>query len=253
MDQTWLPLSLRHTLREILECGHSKPFRPYYDWATDATLRAAHQLHIEHIVELGAGTAPLTERLAMQLQGENIRLTPCDDNPDVERYNELKRRFPVTVTPRMDSVNFANLTEKWGPKTILVLSATFHHIPSKQRRQVLENLLNTADHVLIYEPIRRTFLSGIFILLSLVPGLLLPLLRFSRFGRWRRFLWCWLIPVAPLMLVWDGIISCTRQWHTSEWASAMGSTTEAHSGVSVNESLFSQTVLCNSISGLGEQ
>ena len=30
-------------------------------------------------------------------------------------------------------------------------------------------------------------------------------------------LWCWLIPLVPFISLWDGIVSCLRQWTEAEW------------------------------------
>ena len=95
MDLPWLPKGLRATLRDILECGNSRPFRPYYDWVAREVIRVARENGCRRIVELGAGTAPITRLLAKETVPGDPLLSPCDINPDVPVFQELerKRRF----------------------------------------------------------------------------------------------------------------------------------------------------------------
>jgi len=53
--------------------------------------------------------------------------------------------------------------------------------------------------------------------------LVLPLAYANRPGRLRRFLWCWLVPVVPLIFFWDGLVSCVRQWSPERWRTELQS------------------------------
>ena len=214
MDLDWLPVSLRNVLREILECGNAKPFRPYYDSAAAIASETATKTGSDHIVELGAGTAPLTRRLAAE--GRDRKLTVCDFNPDETTYRELQSEYPESVHPIYESVDFSKHRE-WPPGTLLVLSATLHHLPREAREQTLKAMTSSADAVLVIEPLRRTISSLLFVLLSAIPAVILPIWFLGRPNRWQRFLWCWLIPVAPLMFLWDGWMSCLRQWPDQDY------------------------------------
>lgn len=237
MDLPWLPAGLRDTLREVLECGNSRPFRRYYEWVADKVIDAARAGGLRRVVELGAGTAPVTRHLAADPRSAGLSLVMCDNNPDRAAYRDLEARFPGQVTPHYEPVDFSRLPRQ-QPDTLLFLSATLHHVPSSARAEVVAALTRSSGHVLIFEPLRRSLLSVLFVLPSLVPALLLPLWYFNRGRRWRRFLWCWLLPVAPLMFWWDGVISCLRQWDAAEWWTATGPEQLPR----VEESLFCQMI-----------
>src|SRR5947207_1988593 len=106
MDQEWLPFGLRTTLREILECGNSRPFRPYYEWVTDELIKASKEGGFTTLVEEGAGTAPVTRHIAADPRSKDLRLVICDLNPDRKAYDALQRQYPERVFPRYDSVDF---------------------------------------------------------------------------------------------------------------------------------------------------
>jgi hypothetical protein len=221
MDQDWVPASLRSTLREILECGNARPFRPYYQWVKDEVLRTAQHGGFRNIVELGAGTAPITRLLADEPGADQFRLIPCDRNPDCEAYRLLEQHHPGIVAPLYTPVDFTE-PRQWDPDTLLFLSATFHHVPVSDRAKVLTSLTSSSRPVMIFEPLRKSATSVAFVFGSVVPALVLPVWFLPRPGRFRRFLWCWLVPLAPLMFWWDGVVSCFRQWTESQWRATVG-------------------------------
>ncbi len=222
MDLDWIPLGLKTTLREILECGNGKPFRSYYSWVVTQILHATRERGFTTVVELGAGTAPITRRLACEQLPTPIRLVPCDLNPDQSTFQHLAGQWPNLIDPVFEPVDFSK-TRPWPPKTLVYLSATLHHIPQPVRFALVEKIAESADEVRIFEPLRKELLSILFVLLSLFPALIVPLWYINRPGRLRRFVWCWLIPIAPLMFLWDGFVSCIRQASRSEWTQGLSS------------------------------
>jgi hypothetical protein len=241
MDLAWLPAGLRDTLREILECGNNKPFRPYYEWVANEVLKAAKAGGFTTLVELGAGPAPITQLLANDPSSDGLRLVPCDINPDHSAYQALAARHPGKVVPRYDAVDFSR-PQEWEPNTLLYLSGTFHHIPVKARDGVLRSLGKSAERVMVFEPLRKTVGSALFVLPSIVPALVLPLWRIARPGRLRRFLWCWLVPVAGPMFWWEGFVSCLRMWNEAEWQTQLKSLVGPEQEGTVEHSGFCQLI-----------
>ena len=105
MDQGWLPGSLRGTLREILQCACSMPFRSYYDWVSSEVLRIARERQCRTVVELGAGTAPVTQRMAALSDADGLQFIVCDMNPDQEAYRSLASEYP-SVHPCIAPIDF---------------------------------------------------------------------------------------------------------------------------------------------------
>jgi hypothetical protein len=243
MDLAWLPRGLRTTLREILDRGNSWPFRAYYRWAASQIRGILARGEFVRVVELGAGTAPLTRSLACTIAADDpLELVVCDINPDLAAYDRLVERYGNRIRTLRSPVDFSQ-PRQWEPRTLLCLSATLHHIPAQARAQVLATLVDSADGVVIFEPLRKTRLSILFAFGSLVPSLLLPATKLFQAGSLRRIFWCWLFPIAPLLFVWDGVISCVREWTVAEWeaACADGPLAEATT-VSLRESTFCQAV-----------
>lgn len=209
-----VPATIRLTLLDILAFCNG-PVRNYYGDACDTIVSEAQRHDLRTIVELGAGSAPLTTHLAQAGAARDLQLVACDLYPDVKRYAELTTQYAENVRALSEPIDFT-IPRDWGPATLLVLNATFHHIPPALRRQTLAALTQSSSRVLIFEPIQNNLISIIFVLTSIFPALASPLW-LERPGVARRVLWCWLIPIAPLMFVWDGLVSCVRQWSGRRW------------------------------------
>jgi phospholipid N-methyltransferase len=218
-DQNWIPSSLRRTLFEILDCCNTT-ILPYNQWVSKNILQHATHKRFKHIVELGAGTAPITKLLAQDSRTDRISLIACDLKPAHDIYQELKQHYPGKVDAIATPVDFSK-PYPWEASTLLVLSATFHHIPPPQRAKVLSALTQSADGVMIFEPLRRTPLSIFLAVCTLIPALLLPILTILQPGTLRRVFWCWLCPVGTVMFVWDSVVSSIRQWTAREWREAL--------------------------------
>jgi hypothetical protein len=136
-------------------------------------------------------------------------------------YQQLAASFPDRVFPIYESVDLTKPQSELG-NAVLVMAGMMHHIPLALRPNVLKTLSATNSHMMMFEPLRRTALSMFLAALAIVPAWLLPLTFLARPGRARRILWCWLVPIVPLMFAWDGVISCCRQWTAQEWLSALG-------------------------------
>ena len=227
MDLPGLPESLRTTVREVLEICLGEPPRSYYDWVVQALLHRAEQERLHTIVELGAGTAPLSHRLVAVVKetGRALTVEVSDLYPDVPLYRSLEEQFPGVIRGRTQPLDFSQPIE-FPPGTLLALSGSFHHLPPEKRQAVLECLAK--QRVAIFEPLQRNPISMFTSFGGLLPGLMAPLyyLRKRKGGHARRMFWCWLAPAAPLIIIWDGLVSCLRCWTESEWRQALERTSQ---------------------------
>lgn len=209
-----VPATIRLTLLDILAFCNG-PVRDYYGGICLTIVEQAATHGLRTVVELGAGTAPLTTHLAALPAARGLRLVACDLYPDVEHYRQLAARHPDQVQGIVEPIDFTQRHD-WGPDALLVLNATFHHIPPELRGQTLAALTQSSTRVLVFEPIQNNLVSMFLALTSFFPAIVSPLW-LTRPGVLRRVLWCWLIPIAPVMFVWDAVVSCLRQWRADRW------------------------------------
>lgn len=245
LDLPWIPESLRATVHDVLELCLGMPPRQYYEWVASEVLNLAEKFNAEAIVELGAGTAPITSALATasgeQIKSRGVSLQFSDLYPDLPFYQALEQKFPDVVHADRRSVDFLSPID-YAPGSLLVLSAAFHHVRPVDRMLVLRNL--SVHRVAVFEPLRRNLASTCLSLFGFLPALTSPWRYLNtRPGNMRRIFWCWLVPVAPLIIVWDGLVSCQRCWTAGEWEKNLSAIVPKDRPVLVKSSLFSQMVV----------
>ncbi len=102
-----------------------------------------------------------------------------------------------------------------------MLSATFHHLPHLERVKLLRIFHRSNVEFLIAEPLLCSLSSFAICLFGWIPALAAPIFLIRQPGRWRRFLCCWLVPIAPFAFVIDGLVSAWRAWTETEWELVM--------------------------------
>lgn len=214
------PPSIRRTMLEQFGWCQRR-FSGFYRRTADAVLQLAASPGLSTIVELGAGDAPLTDILTTNDDAGELRFVVCDLIPNVNRYRALEAAHPSKVTPIYEPVDLSQARD-WGNGALLVLSAAFHHLPRTTRRSVLASLCRSAGGVLITAPMNRSLAALGQALLGPLIALLLPLLCRRQPGTLRRIFWCWLVPLVPLFILWDGAVGWSRQWTDAEWREAIG-------------------------------
>jgi hypothetical protein len=241
MDLEWVPGSLRSTIHDSLDACLGTAPRRYYDWVATEILDLVERNPAETIVELGAGTAPITRALVGALDGRtDISLRVSDLYPNKKLYRELEEKYAGVVRAELSPINFSRPLD-FPPGSLLVLSAAFHHLPPAKRLEVLRIL--SAYRVAVFEPLRRNPASIVLCLFGFVPAIRTPLLFWNRRpGNWRRIFWCWLFPLATMIIVWDGLVSCLRCWTEKEWKDHLKDVIDEDHPVSMKSELFNQMI-----------
>jgi hypothetical protein len=242
MDQAWIPGSLHATLREVLEFHLRVTLFYYYRWAADEALKKARRIGAQRVLEMGAGSAGFSQTLASRIRDEHdhIQVEISDLRPNVEQYRILEQSFRGILHARTEPLDFLT-TASGSEKNVTVLSAAFHHVPFGARQQILQSM--ATREVMIFESVTRNARSILGCAIGFLPAVLTPLFFFgNRSGRWRRFFWCWLIPAAPLMVAWDGVVSCLRCWTEEEWRSELKKVGVSEGAISTERRAFSHMI-----------
>jgi hypothetical protein len=210
MDVKFIPKHLREMLTEILEYSLNT-LRNFYVNCAEIIIGETSKNKYENIYELGAGNAKLSEHLSLKA-GDKIKIIPCDLNPKINHLKILEENSLGRIKPIYKPVDIKHFNEK-SNESIVVFSASFHHISKEEQIEILKHLKNRAKKIMIFEPLCKNAFS-IFSTVSL----LLPLFAFPIFKpKPIHFFWCWIIPIAGLLFVWDGIVTSLRQNNKKEW------------------------------------
>ena len=91
---------------------------------------------------------------------------------------------------------------------------SFHHFSPEEAHAILQNAVDAGEGIGIFEVTRRAPLAvGLMFAWALMPFVCTPWIRPFR---WSRLLWTYLIPIIPLVFLFDGVVSCLRTYRPPE-------------------------------------
>ena len=210
-DQTWFPSFLRNYVTDFLQflSNKAKVYQPVID-VIHNTLNAGHT---STIIDLGSGSGGGLLWLSDELKKINpaLQIILTDLFPNIEAF-EYTRQKSSDFDYFQHPVDAKNVPENL--KGLRTQFLSFHHFNPDEARMIIQNAVNAQQSIAIFEIQDRSFPSFIAMLLSPVSVLFTtPFIRPFRFGR---LVFTYLIPVIPLVVLWDGIVSCLRTYSVDE-------------------------------------
>lgn len=211
-DQPWCPPVLRDAATDFLQ---------FMIVATDTYLPAQPLLRsaleragTRQVVDLcsgGGGPWPgLLPGLDTPVAPVDVRLT--DRYPNREAFDRASARTGGRLAFHPDPVDATALPSSLaGFRTLFT---AFHHFPPDAARAILADAVRSGQGIAVFEATQRSAPSIIATALS--PLIVLLVTPFIRPFRWSRLFWTYLVPLVPLLVLFDGIVSCLRTYTPRE-------------------------------------
>lgn len=204
-------------------------------------LRDAGTDYLEFVANAADGYAPIVDRLAFAIERSGTRgvldlcaggggpwykLLPALDkklgfeldvmlsdlNPNESGFERARAKSNRRISYTLDSVDVMDVPEGLPPfRTIF---AGFHHFKPDQAELILRDAVRDRVPIAVFEGTQRHVLPILGLLAApLIAWLATP---FIRPFRWSRLIFTYLIPVIPLIIVFDGLVSCLRTYSPEE-------------------------------------
>ncbi len=210
-DLPWWPDMLRtYSLDYLLAvAARFRPFSP----KIDLILKAMDAVGTDRIVDLCSGVGGPWPHLAVDIakqRGEPVRLSLSDMFPD-PRLEPVIASIPGATYER-ESVDARNVPPRLtGMRTIF---NGFHHFQPDEARQILQDAVRNGQPIAVFEMVERTWSYSAFLLLT---PLLVSLVTLKiRPFRLSRLLLTFVLPVIPLCMLWDSLVSALRCYTVAE-------------------------------------
>ncbi len=212
MDQAWCPGIIRDGATDYLEHiialtdGYS-PIRPLL---VESLVRAGTNRVVDLCSGGGGPWAGMEEPLAERIPDVEILLTDLYGNANVRRRTAQRSASRLRAHP--DPVDALKIpTGLTGFRTFF---ASFHHFRPEQARSILRSAVESRNGIAIFEATQRSPKALAFMLIVPLAVLLVtPTIRpFSL----ARLFWTYIIPLIPLVVGFDGFVSCLRTYTTAE-------------------------------------
>lgn len=213
-DQKWLRGWLRQAyvdcLNFLLKSGkhYEKMYLHFARWIKGA---GNHP-----VIDLASGGAGPIDTLLSSAKKSGTKLPQIilsDLFPNVEHYRMLQNRYGKEAIEYLsEPVSATNVPNK--DLKLRLICSSFHHFSSNEARQIIRDTIENGSGIMILEPFQRNFRH---LLMTTMTGPFMGMLApfFSEKFKLKTFLVCTLIPIIPLMLYFDGIVSVLRT-HTFE-------------------------------------
>lgn len=219
LDQPWTPQWLRDAGTDYLEfmARATDGYAPI----VERLARAIERSGTRRIVDLCAGGGGPWVRLLPALEakiGEPLEVELTDARPNLDAFARTRERVRGGLRFRRDRIDAMRVPDELrGFRTIF---AAFHHFRPAEARAILGDAVAREAGIGIFEGTGRH-------VLFLVPMLLAPLIcwvvtPFLRPLRWWRLVFTYLIPVIPIVIAFDGIVSCLRTYSPEELRALVG-------------------------------
>lgn len=211
-EREWLPEWLRADL--FLSLSWVQDAFGLKRVLSETVPRFVRESGARRVVELGSGSGEGLRLVAQGLLHEKITLLATDKFPNPKAWRKRLNGVASYVEHPICFEDFSRtLVFAEDQSSVIFLSAAFHHIPPQKVRRFLEDCARINASVLIVEPLERRFRDMFLASLLFLPALVTPiaLRKISFLRRLRLVALHWVMPVIPLILAHDGVVSALRQ------------------------------------------
>lgn len=203
LDQSWLPELLRRGEVDYLRVVLDR-VRPY-DGVAKLLAELLRTSGTNRVVDLCSGAGGPWRTLLPVLQsvhsGAEVVLTDLHPTPGLE--------LPPGAQYRDTPVDATRLPEELtGVRTLF---EGLHHFPPEKARALLADAVDKGVPFAAFELTQRS-LPYLLIQLLLVVPLVWIFTLLIRPVRWWRLVLTYLVPIIPLLVLWDGVVSSLRTY-----------------------------------------
>jgi hypothetical protein len=206
-DQSWFPASLRAAMTAYVAATYG--ITPFPKLWADRLAKLMSPDQVTDIVDLGSGSGGPVVRVlsALDEQGFRARVTLTDLFPNTHAafVSGSIRYWPEPVDATSVPASLSG---------IRTMFASFHHFRPNAARRILRDAFEQRRPICIFEATSRT--PAAIASTLLIPILVLVLTPIVRPVSRVQILFTYLIPILPLLIFWDGLVSQLRTYSVKE-------------------------------------
>lgn len=210
-DQQWFPRFLRDYMTDFLQflSNKAKVYQPVIEEINNAM----EESNTNCIIDLGSGGGGGLLWLSNELKKvrPDIKIVLTDLFPNLTAFERTKNQSEI-IEYLSYPIDAKNVPEQL--KGLRTQFLSFHHFRPDEGRMIIQNAVNSGQPLAVFEIQDRSIPSIIAMLLSPVSVVLTT--PFIRPFRWGRLVFTYLIPLIPITVLWDGIVSCLRTYSVKE-------------------------------------
>ncbi len=214
-EQPWCPAPIRDGVTDYLQfvIDRGRPYAPAADVLAEALEERGAGGEVTFL-DLCSGAGGPWEGLLEDLRARGVeaRVRLTDLHPNVQAMERMEGATGGRVTGELRPVRAEAVPPEFrGFRTAFT---ALHHFPPEQARAILADAARRGEGIAIFEATERSPKALLLTLLTPLMVLLgTPLIRPFR---WSRLFWTYLLPAIPLVVLFDGLVSCLRSYTPGE-------------------------------------
>lgn len=210
-DQQWFPSFLRDYGTDFLQflSNKTKLYKPAIS-ILEKGLKASNTIQIVDLASGGGGGLLWLNQELLKTHPD-LKIILTDYYPNLSAFEYTKKQAPnfEYITTSIDA--------RKVPESLKGLRTQFlslHHFKPNDAVKILQNAVDSQSCIGIFEAQERSFPSILAMLFSPISILLTtPFIRPFKIGR---LIFTYLIPLVPLFVLWDGVVSSLRTYSVKE-------------------------------------
>ena len=218
-DLSWFPKNLRNYGTDFLQFITNK--FDFYKGVVPLIEKGIAKSGTNQVLDMGSGGSGGWKSLKTHLKVNNpqLKITFSDYYPNISAFERAVKQDPETFSYIAEPVDACDVPET--AKGFRTQFLSFHHFKPADAKRILQNAIDAQVPIGIFEGQVRDvshFIKNFFSPISII--LTTPFIRPFKIGR---IIFTYLVPLVPLFVWWDGIVSVLRTYSVSEMQSLVDS------------------------------
>ncbi len=209
-DQTWLPSAIRDGVTDFLEFAVVKG--EIYKNIEPQLMQAIADSNEKQVVDLCSGGGGAWASLAAKLPASVEKVLLTDLYPNTSALEQRSKDSGGKILYSKEAVNAMQVPHSMqGFRTLF---SSFHHFRPEAATKILQDAVKQNAPIAILESTQRHPLLILYMFFTPILAMLsTPMIRPLRASR---FIFTYLLPLIPLVILFDGIVSCLRTYTPKE-------------------------------------
>lgn len=215
-DFHWLPSFIRSSITNLLAL--LLKMLKTKDVITNLIVDIKKQHDFNQIVDLGSGSGGVMIDVIEEInkkEASPVNLLLTDLYPNSSVVNRINNANIVNVHYQEESLNATDFKD--APEGLKTMMNSFHHMPPKVARKILQTAKENKQPILIYEMGENnipTLLWWLLLPISMVIMIIMVFFMtpFTKGLTFKQIVFTYVIPIIPLVYAWDGQASLVRMY-----------------------------------------
>jgi hypothetical protein len=212
-DLIWFPKSIRDGLTDNLQFAVN--LTNQFSSIISHLLKALRHTRVQKIIDLCSGSGGPWLRLYQALEDAGkapIEVVLTDKYPNTAAFRHAQSMSQGRISFLTESIDAMKVPHEL--KGFRTFFASFHHFQPDEAHAILRDAVDSGQGIGVFEVTSRR--PSAFLLMCIAPLWVLIFTPFIRPFRWSRIVWTYIIPLIPIIGLFDGMVSCLRTYSVSE-------------------------------------